>query len=78
MVVLATLLYKSRPGITDRDSRFTSPQCNNAARNGRLGIVKLNRDGSFNIIGRIVDGNNPLPLAGVVLRNGDAIETKLE
>lgn len=42
------------------------------------GMVKLNRDGSFNIIGRIVDGNNPLPPAGVVLRKGDAIETKLE
>jgi hypothetical protein len=32
------------------------------------GTVKLNRDGSFNIIGRIVDGNKPLRPAGVVLR----------
>jgi len=42
------------------------------------GMVKLNRDGSLNIIGRIVDGNKPLRPDGVVLRKGDAIETKLE
>lgn len=42
------------------------------------GVVKLNRDGSFNIIGRIVDGDKPLPKDGVVLQKGDAIETRFE